>query len=345
MVIDIRATGDASDIPPIPHRETEAERRRARGAAFLDATIKPGNDGAAGDDLDSETWPESLNEVAFHGLAGEIVRAIEPHSEADPAAILLQVLVAFGALVGRGPHVRVEGDQHHANLFSILVGETAKARKGTSWGRVREVFGVEGWPAVVSGLSSGEGLKWQVRDRITRMERDKKTGFSEEVEIDSGVLDKRLLVIEPEFAQVLRQGVRAGNTLSATIRCAWDTGRLATLTKNDPVTATDAHISIIGHITADELRAELTATDSANGFANRFVFMCVKRSKALPFGGGMLDADLLAEVGSRLTMAAVQARTRSAVGMTASARDIWASVYPTISEGMPGLFASVTSLH
>jgi len=77
------------------------------------------------------------------------------------------------------------------------------------------------------------------------------------------------------------------------MRSAWDTGMLATLTKNDAVTATGAHISVIGHITADELRAELTATDSANGFANRFLFLAVRRSKALPFGGGPIPVTCL----------------------------------------------------
>jgi hypothetical protein len=218
-----------------------------------------------------KAWPEKFDEAAYCGLAGEIARVIEPITESDPAAILLQVLVAFGALVGRGPHVPIEGDQHHGNLFALIVGETSKARKGTSWGRVRELFSrAADWPPVVDGLSSGEGLKWAVRDRTLKTERDKQ-GVRQEVETDPGVTDKRLLVVEAEFAQVLRQATRAGNTLSATIRSAWDSGNLRTLTRNDPITATGAHISIIGHITADELRADLTATDSANGFANRFL--------------------------------------------------------------------------
>jgi hypothetical protein len=118
-------------------------------------------------------WPSPLEGAAFQGLAGEIARAVAPHTEADPSAILLQVLIAFGALVGRGPHVRVEGDEHHANLFALLVGDTAKARKGTSWGRVREIFSrVPGWPEPVNGLSSGEGLKFAVRDAIVKIGRN-----------------------------------------------------------------------------------------------------------------------------------------------------------------------------
>ncbi|MBI3375003.1 MAG: hypothetical protein HY017_25050 [Betaproteobacteria bacterium] len=283
-----------------------------------------------------------LDEAAYCGLAGEIVRAIEPETESDPAAILLQVLVAFGALVGRGPHLRIEGDQHHVNLFALIVGETSKARKGTSWGRVREIFSrATDWPHVVDGLSSGEGLKWAVRDRITKTERDKH-GCAHEVETDPGVSDKRLLVVEAEFAQVLRQAVRAGNTLSATIRSAWDSGNLRTLTRNDPITATGAHICIVGHITADELRAELTATDSANGFANRFLFMAARRSKALPFGGTPFDRGTLESFAQRIAGAVGDSRRLGAVGMTPSARDAWSAVYARLSEGYPGLFGAVT---
>ena len=84
----------------------------------------------------------------------------------------------------------------------------------------------------MSGLSSGEGVKWAVRDE--RIE-DKEV-------VDAGVTDKSLLVIESEFAHALRTTARSGNTLSATIRESWDSGTLATLTKNDPVKATGAHI-------------------------------------------------------------------------------------------------------
>jgi len=288
-------------------------------------------------------WPSPLDDAAFQGLIGEIARTVAPHTEADPAAILLQVLVAFGALVGRGPHLRIEGDEHHVNLFALLVGDTSKARKGTSWGRVREIFSrVPSWPEPVNGLSSGEGLKYAVRDAIVKFGRNK-TGHAEEMEIDPGIADKRLLVVEGEFAQVLRQSARAGNTLSATIRSAWDTGRLATLTKNDPITATGAHIGIVGHITADELRAELTATDSANGFANRFLFMCVRRSNRLPFGGGALQEEVVSDLTQRIAQAATKARTLEMVGMTKSARKTWENVYGELSEGHGGLFGAVTA--
>ena len=93
---------------------------------------------------------------------------------------------------------------------------------------------------------------------------------------------------------------REGNTLSAVIRQAWDEGDLRTAVKNSPNSATEAHISIIAHVTRDEVRGELCATDQANGFANRFVWLAVRRSKCLPEGGN-LDDDKLNDLVSALT--------------------------------------------
>lgn len=280
-------------------------------------------------------WP-ILDQRALHGLAGEIVRTIEPHSESDPTAILAQVLLAFGLHVGRGPHVAVEGDQHHANLFLLLVGDTSKGRKGTSWSRVRQLFErLKGWIPPVSGLSSGEGLKWHVRDPAQDV--------SGNASGDAGAADKRLLVVESEFAQVLRAIARNGNTLSSAVREAWDTGSLRSLTKNDPIVATNAHIGIIGHITVTELRSELTATDRGNGFANRFLFACVRRSKFLPFGGGVLDEEVLSGLVRRLESAVERARLHlGAVLMTDAARVAWQNVYPVLTEGHGGLLGAVT---
>lgn len=316
---------------------------RSRIQPLAKSAVRKYGGALAGNTRERVPWPSPLDDAAFQGLIGEIARAVAPHTEADPSAILLQVLVAFGALVGRGPHIRIEGDEHHLNLFALLVGDTSKARKGTSWGRVREIFSrVQGWPEPVNGLSSGEGLKYAVRDAIVKFGRNK-AGHAQEMEIDPGVVDKRLLVVEGEFSQVLRQSARAGNTLSATIRSAWDTGRLATLTKNDPITATGAHIGVIGHITADELRAELTATDSANGFANRFLFMCVRRSNRLPFGGGALSEEVVSDLTTRIAQAATKARTLAMVQMTKSARVTWEGAYDELSEGHRGLFGAVTA--
>jgi hypothetical protein len=115
----------------------------------------------------SDSWPQGAREEAYQGLLGDIVRAVEPHTEADPEAILVQLLVAFGNAVGRTPFYAVEADHHHGNLFVVLIGDTAKARKGTSWGHARRILAEADpdWePRIMGGLSSGEGLIAQVAD-------------------------------------------------------------------------------------------------------------------------------------------------------------------------------------
>ena len=86
---------------------------------------------------------------------------------------------------------------------------------------------------------------------------------------------------------------RGGNTLSPVIRKAWDGGDLAIMTRKNSVKATAPHISIISHITIEELRSCLTRTDAASGFANRFIFAVARRSKLLAMGGSLSDREII----------------------------------------------------
>lgn len=294
-------------------------------------------------------WPQ-LASTACHGLAGEIVRAIEPHTEADPAALLSQLLVSFGNVVGSTAHFTVEADKHTLKLFMVLVGLTSKGRKGTSWGYVKELFAQadEAWAdeRIQSGLSSGEGLIWAVRDPVMKREAVRKKGKAvafQNVEVDAGVDDKRLLVFEPEFASTLRVMGRDGNTLSAVIRQAWDSGNLRAMTKNNPAKATGTHISIIGHVTKSELCRYLNKTEAANGFANRFLWLCVKRSKILPEGGRIKDVHF-APLIERLRHAIQFARNlNEEITRDEEARMLWKEIYPELSKGKPGISGAMTS--
>jgi hypothetical protein len=79
-----------------------------------------------------------------------------------------------------------------------------------------------GWELgrVTGGLSSGERLIYAVLDEV----RGERRG--EEVVLDPGEPDKRLLTVESELASLLKVMAREVNTLSPTIRQAWDGGRL-----------------------------------------------------------------------------------------------------------------------
>jgi len=326
--------------PPLDERELQSLFSSA--ANFIETNRKTESDTIM------VSWPEPLADRAYYGLTGEVVKAIEPHSEADPVALLVGFLTAFGSVVGDKPHFKVEADLHPMRLFCVLVGETSKARKGTSWAYIRNLFSTvdEDWKqAIQSGLSSGEGLIWAVRDEITKSQPVKDKGRIvgyEEVVIDQGISDKRLLIVESEFASTLRVLGREGNTLSALVRNAWDTGSLQSLTKNNQARATGAHISIIGHITKDELLRYLTSTEAANGFGNRFLWFCVKRSKSLPFGGNIQEVDF-APLVKRLGEAVAFARQTDEIKWSEETKPLWAEIYSDLSEGKIGLTGALTA--
>ena len=298
------------------------------------------------DAVKADVWPKPLNKLALIGLAGDVVRMIEPHTESDPAALLFQFLTMFGNIIGRKPHWVVEDTRHFTNLYVCVVGDTAKARKGTGYDRVRKVFeGVDlKWDSrVIAGLSSGEGLIWAVRDAILDTvavkERGKSTVYEEQV-VDSGVEDKRLLVVESEFARVLNAGQRQGNTLTAVMREAWDGKRLGLMTKTKGAQCANPHISIIAHITKEELLRCLTDTEAANGYANRFLFVCAKRSKLLPFGGDRLDYSAIQD---RLDRAIRKARETDELAFDAEAGRVWEQNYKELSDAESGLLGMVTA--
>jgi hypothetical protein len=137
------------------------------------------------------SWPAPPAPAAYHGLLGEIVQRLAPETEADPVAILAQLLVAVGTAIGRGAYFQIEATRHHPNEYVPLAGESSKSRKGTSWDHARRLI-CSADPTIaeriLTGLSSGEGLVWAVRDPGGQ---------------DPGVTDRRLLALEPEFVSVL----------------------------------------------------------------------------------------------------------------------------------------------
>jgi len=281
-----------------------------------------------------EGWPEPPAPDAYYGLAGDIVGAIAPHTEADPVAVLVQLLVACGALIGRGGWFEVEATRHYTNEFSVLVGDSALSRKGSALGHVKRLLGEveEDFPTrMKKGLSSGEGVVWLLRDPSGRDARAP----------DPGAPDRRLLLTEPEFARVLSG--RELSSLSPVLREAWDGEDLETLTRNSPLRATEAHLALIGHITAAELRHCSTTISIANGFLNRFLFVACRRTQLLPEGG---ERDPLGNTGlkDRLAQALEHARGAGQLRLHSSAKTYWSDRYKEMSKrSMDGVTGALTA--
>ena len=289
---------------------------------------------------DEEPPEPEMDEAAYRGLAGDVVELIAPHTEADPVALLLTFLTEIGNAVGRRPHIYISATRHHANLFCAVVGRTSRSRKGTSADPIMDLMGAvdSSWAAgrVISGLSSGEGLIDQIRDE-RKVHRD-----GVEVVDDPGVKDKRLMIIEGELAQALKQLRREGNSLSPTLRNAWDGKLLNTMVKHSPLRCTRPHVSIVGHITRSELFRSMTETELENGLANRFLWAVVKRSRKLPFGGEWRKVDV-APVTRRIWRVLQRFGEDTEMRWADEGREVWALAYDTLTQDLPGMFGAVAA--
>ncbi len=268
-------------------------------------------------------WPEEAPDCVYNGLPGAIVQMPAPYTEADPLAILGQLLVGAGSVVGRGAWFAVEATRHHANELAVLVGDSSKARKGSSFDHVARLLARTD-PDLPrrtrSGLSTGEGLVWVVRDPQGS---------------DPGAEDPLLLVVEPELVSVLKATGRDMPTLSPVLRLAWAGRPLQLLTRTTPTRASGAHLCVIGHITASELRSHLHATEVTNGCLNRFVLLACRRVRLLPEGG---DPDPLAGTGLReqLQSTLAWARTAGALRFSVGVRVEWWEAYASLSQAADG---------
>jgi Primase C terminal 2 (PriCT-2)/Bifunctional DNA primase/polymerase, N-terminal len=312
----------------------------AREARSAEATSEAEGANAAREGLAPIGRPVilTLPEEALHGLLGEIVRAWGPETEAHPAALLGSLLVMFGNAAGRGPYLQHAGVEHRLNLYLLVVGATARSRKGTSRALAERMFANTPWlkNCNASGFGSGEALIEAVGDPGATGKKDKKGNKI----IIPGATDKRLLVTEGEFTRIIAVMQRESSVLSAVFRDAWDGRTLQIKTRANPITATGAHVSVLAHITAEELRRNIDRTELVNGFLNRFILIHVHRTKLLPMGGEQPPA--IAGLTQRLRKALDRTEHMSRIHLAPGTAEIWAAEYPDLERERPGLLNYLT---
>lgn len=281
--------------------------------------------------------PPGLRSEAYHGLIGEFIQEVAPHTEATDAGVLAHLLPALGVYAGPSSHV-FAGSRQSARVNTVLVGPTSTGRKGTAFAPVdllMEWVNERFWAAQKSGgLSSGEGLINAVADK-----KHRNAEGEEEVE----VVEKRLYVVEEEFSRVLTQAKREGNILSQVIREAFDNGTLNVLTRGSPLQAKGAHIAITGHITLEELTAKLSGVEMANGFGNRFLWFAVKSDKVIP-KTDPIPNELFKRFAGRINSLLRPDEPARSFTLSADAQELWSDeLYPTLREDRPGVVGAMTA--
>ncbi|MDP5183253.1 DUF3987 domain-containing protein [Blastococcus sp. BMG 814] len=269
-----------------------------------------------------------MGDAAYYGVAGLLVRRLAEQTEADPAAMLTQFLVGFGNMLGRGCYWPVGGSRNYTNEFLLIIGPTARGRKGTGWDMVEHFLRLLE-PDYIrnnkrSGIVSGEALVWRMRDG------------------EGGVDDKRSLEMQSEFSGTLKLMGKDGNILSQIIRDLWDGKPVATESKTQPASCSEPHLSLIGHVTEAELARYTSATELANGFMNRFLFVASYMTKEMPFPGDVEDIDyedLLSVAHEALRFG----RQHRAFRFSERAKPLWPDLYSRYAFVPPGIWGEATS--
>lgn len=217
--------------------------------------------------------------ICLYGLIGDVARAGSEGTETNAHAIAANFMAYLSCAIGRGVYLPIGNTRHHTRLFCLHIGRSGRGRKGDAVSLVLRIDAAlraidDAFAPQIhrGGLSTREGLAALIHD-----------GYRQGRQDIPAIEDKRLWVVESEFANVLHQGRRDGNTLSAALRDCWDGIDLKPATKSNRVYASDPHVCLSGAISPSELTGLMSAREMSNGFANRFLMIWAERSRMLPF--------------------------------------------------------------
>ena len=272
----------------------------------------------------------------FYGIVGKVAATAAEKTEVNPVAAATSFLSFLGANVGRDTFLHIANTYHHPRLFTMHIGRSGRGRKGDSQQitlRIRQQ--IESLDKKLlgqlhtGGLSSREGLASLIQDA----QGDK-----------TGVEDKRLWVIESEFSNVLHQTKRDGNTLSSSLRDAWDGGDIKPAVKSGRTWVSAPHVGIHANITPSELKALLTSREMNNGFANRFLFVWSESETEVAFP--QATPEHIIDTLARETMEVLyfakgkypDTQNTQEMSLSAAAKDYYETIYPTVRRALASEF-------
>ncbi len=270
------------------------------------------------DSSDFNQTPPVSEEIMFPGLMRQAIKLCCENSEAVPVAVAGYIISWFTSLIGPCVYYQLGDERRRLNNYYLLVGPSGMGKGSSEHGpdrifyRVEEYLqerfayayekgmtdGIKQFPLLDvhdGGLSSGEGLAAAKND-----------GVPDKPE-QTPVPDKRMLIKEPEFGNVLNMAQRQGNTLSHVLRNGYDGKTIKPLTKRDKVCVSDPFFCLIGNITPGELvEHSKCSVMSINGMLNRTMILWTKAVRRQPIPEAMPQdkLDSIAEEFARLIMEA-----------------------------------------
>lgn len=239
--------------------------------------------GETSKEIDTHRNTPRATPAMLYGIFGEFGKAAAKNTEVNPYAAAINLMAYLSACFGRGVYFYIANDVHHVRLYILHIGRSSRGQKGGAHSLLNRVIdeiqrrhGSSEESLLpnrhTGGLSSKEGLARLIHD-----------GYKQGKDESPAITDKRLFIRESEFANVMQQAARNGNTLSAGLRDAWDGIGIQPATKHQGIWASNPHIAISGACTPTELLTLTSKNDVSNGFLNRFIIFWGERTKLVPF--------------------------------------------------------------
>lgn len=228
-------------------------------------------------------FPGDMPAEAFVGVANEVIEALEPLTSASREGMLAVLLTAWGGIYGTST---IYHDQQHSTLFSVLIGDTGRARKGTTtnvvWRALERALDPVAKPGVIDlsligarfdGMASGEAV----------------------IKALSASSNVHGFMVEPEFERLLKKmksGAEYQSTLDTTLRQVFDSGMLSNQTVTRSLRVMPGYtLGILGNVTVDSLRMNVPPEMAQSGFANRFLWVPVRERDVLVTGTEVWEVD------------------------------------------------------
>ncbi|EPB6687166.1 DUF3987 domain-containing protein [Vibrio alginolyticus] len=232
--------------------------------------------GAEFDEPEVLVIPPKLRPEGLKGLIGHIANDLSDGTEASAEFIAAYLKVRLSSCIPRGfaempfgafvtqPRINCllalptgEGKGLAEKQANAVINTAQKLLENT----VSEHSDLPFYSRVhAGGLSTGEGIAFELRD----------DSVNKKGEIEHGVKDKRLCVVESEFANLLIKCNTRDSILSGTIRKLFDGDPIEPMTKTDRTSCNEPHAHIVGYIPPKELVVRMDSVSISNGFANRF---------------------------------------------------------------------------
>ena len=251
--------------------------------------------------------PRPVEKEYYIGLIGDAVDRLDDHTEATREALHQTLLTGLCPLLGILPRIP-QPLRATPNIFTVIVGKQFSGKKGTSWLDIEQNF----LKPIAGQLNLSDD--W-MNARVTN------------VESGQGIINlihhgdpNRLFVLQ-EFKSLFDAMTRDSSNVDSVLRQAFDRESLQVNRARDVQRVDDANISIIGHITPDELTEQVRSVWAVNGFFRRWLWCYSESSKEV---NSIMPENIAADLVDLFVLAIENARRHASVTLTPEAWDYWA---------------------